>query len=230
MSEPAARRNYADEVGRGPLSRGAAAIYRTLVLEGLLLVAILPTIAVLLLLGKDASNIPLFMLALIPVAPALVAAIAAVRAWRAAPDLSPARAYVLAYRRDLVPTLVWAAPAFAVLALLTFNLVHLNAVAGGDLIRPVLVVIAVLLLVWSGHMLPLTAGFHFRTRDAARIALAMILPQWRFSLGIISLLIVAGAVVLAASEMALLLFFWAFAMMLALLSRPLITTVTERFT
>lgn len=230
MSGSALRRDPADEIGRGPLSRGAAVVYRMLVLEGMLLLTILPTIAVVLLLGKDASNIPLFVIALLPMAPALVAAIAAVQAWAAAPDLSPARAFVLAYRRDFVVTMKWAAPMTAVLALLAFNLVHMDAVAGGAAIRPVIVVFAVLLLVWGGHMLTLTAAFRFRTRDAARIALALMLPQWRYSLGILSLLIVAVALVLAASEIALLLFLWAFAAMLALLARPLITTVTERFT
>lgn len=230
MSEISKRRGWDEEIGRGPLSRAAAAVYRMIVLEGLLLTAVAPTIAVVLLLRKDASNIPIFVLALLPVAPALVAALAAARAWRLSPDLSPARSFVLAYRRDALPTLAWAAPAIGVLAVLTFNLINLASVPGGELIRPALLVIALLILVWSAHMLALTSAFHFRTRDAARIALGSMLPQWRFSLGIVSLLLIAGTIVLATSEIVLLLFFWAFAMMLALLARPLITTVTERFT
>lgn len=218
-----------DEIGQGPLSRGAAVIYRMLVLEGLLLLSLLPSLAVLALLGRDASNVPFFVLALLPVAPALVAAIAAVRTWSKSPDLAPARAFMLAYRRDLLVTLRWAAPATVALAVLSFNLVHLDAVAGGALIRPLLVVLAVGIVAWSGCMLPLTAAFHFRTRDAARIALALLLPQWRFTLGILSLVLVAVTLVMVATEVAVLLFAWAFATLLALLSRPLIAYVTESF-
>lgn len=230
MTDTRSRPDVADEVGRGPLSRGAAVVYRMLVLEGLLLVALLPSLVVVLLLGRDASNVPFFTLALLPLAPALVAGIAALRAWQRSPDLSPARAFVLAYRRDVLPTLIWAAPVTVVLSVLTFNLVHLDAVVGGSMIRPVLVVLVAVAIVWCGHMAVLTAAFHFRTRDAARIALAQLLSQWRFSLGILSLVLVAGALVLVVSELALLMFGWAFVAMLALLARPVITDVTERFT
>ncbi|WP_460795931.1 hypothetical protein [Microbacterium sp. GXF0217] len=230
MTDTRTRTDPADEVGRGPLSRGAAFVYRMLVLEGLLLLALLPAIAVVVLLGRDASNVPFFTLALLPLAPALVAALAALRAWERSPDLSPALAFVLAYRRDLLPTLRWAVPATAGLALLTFNLVHLAAVTGGAMIRPVLVVIVAITVVWCGHMAVLTSAFHFRTRDAARIALSQLVSQWRFSLGILSLVLIAGTLVLMVSEFALLLVAWAFAALLALLARPVITDVTERFT
>ncbi|MFE6735815.1 hypothetical protein [Microbacterium sp. NPDC057650] len=230
MTDMTARSDDAGEIGRGPLSRVTAAVYRMLVLEGLLLVAMLPTVIVMALLGRDASNVPLFVLALLPLAPGLVAAVAAIGAWRRTPDLSPARAFLLAYRRDVVATLRWSAPSTGLVALLVFNLVHLDAVAGAAVIRPLLVFFAAVLVVWQGHMVALTAGFHLRTRDAARIALSQLMPQWRYTLGILSLLLVAGTVVLVASEFTLLLFAWAFALFLALLARPLIADVTERFT
>ncbi|MFB7249593.1 hypothetical protein [Microbacterium sp. NPDC056234] len=230
MTDTRTRADAADEVGRGPLSRGAAFVYRMLVLEGLIVLAMLPTLVVVLLLGRDASNVPFFTLALLPLAPALVAGISALGVWQRSPDLSPGRAFVLAYRRDLLPTLIWAVPATVGLSVLTFNLVHLDAVEGGAMIRPVLVVIVVVAVVWCGHMAVLTAGFRFRTRDAARIALAQLLSQWRFSLGILSLVLVAGALVLLVSELALLMFAWAFVALLALLARPVMTDVTERFT
>ncbi|MGN8026349.1 hypothetical protein [Microbacterium sp. 22242] len=220
----------ADEIGAGPLSRGSAALYRMLVLEGMLLLGALPSIAVIAVLGRDSSNVPLFVLAMLPLAPTLVAAIAAVEAWRRAPDLSPARAFALAYRRDLGATLVWAAPATALLAVLAFNLVHLDAVPGAGMVRPVLLVVAAVLIVWMGIMLPLTAGFRFRTRDAARIALVLILPQWRYSLGVLSLVLVAATLALLFSVFAVLLLAGVLAGLLALLSRPLTAHVARRFT
>jgi len=219
-----------DEVGRGPLSRGAAVVYRMLVLEGMLLLVLLPSIIAIMALGHDPSNVPLFVLSLVLLPPALVAGIAAVGAWRRKPDLAPARAFVLAYRRDFLATLIWALPATAVLAVLAFNLIHLDQVAGAGLLRPLLILLIVAIIAWSGLMLPLTAAFRFRTRDAARIALALIVPQWRFTLGVLSLVLIAATVVLAVSPFVLLLFGWAFPAMLALLARPLITDVTERFT
>lgn len=226
----ATERDDAGEIGRGPLSKASAAVYRMLVLEGLLVVSLLPTIVTAALLDRDASNVPLFVISLLPLAPGLVAAIAAVTAWHRSPDLSPARAFLLSYRRDLGATLKWSAPSTALLALLAFNLVHLDAADGAEAVRPPLLLFATLLVVWQGHMVALTAAFRLRTRDAARIALSQLLSQWRYSLGILSLVLVAATVVLLASEFVLLLFAWAFALFLAVLARPLITFVTERFT
>jgi uncharacterized membrane protein YesL len=232
MSSPhsAPRADIADETGRGPLSRGAAVVYRMLVLEAQLLLATLPTIICILLLDRDASNLPLFVFALTPLAPALVAGVAALRASAASPDLAPGRHFVRAYRRDLVPTLRWAVPAGLALALLSFNLVHLGAVDGGAALRPAILALSAGIMVWSGHMIVLTAVFRFRTRDAARIAASQMLPRWTFSLGILSLLVVAAFVVGAASEVLLLLLLWASVAVLALMARPLIDAVTVRFT
>lgn len=230
MSVVSARRDELDEVGRGPLSRGAAAVYRMIVLEGMMLLVLLPSVVMIIALGQDPSNAPLFVLSLVLLPPALVAGIAAVEAWRRKPDLTPARAFVLAYRRDFLTTLIWASPATAVLAVLAFNLIHLDQVDGAAAMRPLLILLAVAIITWSGHMLPLTAAFRFRTRDAARIALALIVPQWRYTLGILSLVLIAGTVVLTVSPFVLLLFAWAFPAMIALLARPLIAEVTERFT
>ena len=224
-----AQAEQASEVGRGPLSRGAAVVYRLLVLEVLLLLTCLPTVVVLLLLDRDASNLPLAVLAFLPVAPALVAGVAAVRAWPRDDDLSPARPFLRAYRRDLVATLRWWVPAVLLLAVLSFNLAHLGGAAGGAALLPVLLVIATLVVLWCGQMVVLTASFNLRTRDAARIAVAEAGAQWRFSLGVLGLLVV-GVAVLLASEIVLLLLVWAFVGLLALTARPFVAAVTAKYT
>jgi len=222
------RSDPADEVGRGPLSRGAAFVYRQMVLEAQLLIAVLPSIVTILLLDRDPSNLPLFVLALLPVAPALVAGVAA--ATVAHTDLSPSRHFLRSYRRDLVPTLRWAAPAAIALALLTFNLIHLGDVDGGAALRPLYTVLSALVLIWGGHMVVLTAGFEFRLRDAARIAVVQLASQWRFSLGVLSLIVVAAFLVIVSSEAVLLLVLWAFAGLLALMARPLRDDTARRYT
>lgn len=224
-----ARADDAAEVGHGPLSRGAAVVYRLLVLQLLLLLACSPSVVLLLLLDRDPSNVPLAVLALLPLAPALVAGVAAVRAWPQEDDLSPARPFLRAYRRDVGATLKWWVPALLLLAVLSFNLVHTSAVAGGAVLLPVLLVLLAMVAVWCGQMVVLTACFHLRTRDAARIAVAEAVPQWRFTLGVLGLLVVAGAVLLT-SEIVLLLLAWAFVGLLALMARGLVDDVTERFT
>jgi uncharacterized membrane protein YesL len=224
------RADTADEIGRGPLSRAAAVVYRMLVLEAQLLLATLPTIGAVLLLDRDPSNLPLFVLALLPLAPALVAGVSAVRAATRSNDLAPGRYFFRAYRRDIGATLAWAAPVSLVLALLTFNLIHLDAVDSGAAMRPLLLCLAALVVVWSGHMLVLTAGFRFRTRDAARVALTQIVPRWGYSLGVLSLVLVAAFIVLVASEVVLMLFLWAFVGLLTLMARPVFHHVTKRFT
>lgn len=226
----ASRADFTDEIGRGPLSRATAAVYRMLVLQAQLMLATLPTAAAILLLAPDPSNLPLFVLALIPAIPALVAGVATVRAASASPDLSPGRHFFAAYRRDLIPTVRWAAPAGIVLALLSFNLVHLGAVDGGAALRPVILLLAATILVWCGHMAVLTAAFRFRTRDAARIAASQLLSRWSLSFGILSLLVVGAFLVLVTSEVVLLLSLWAFVGLLALMARPVIDDVTVRFT
>jgi len=218
------------EVGRGILARGAAVVYRYLVLEILLVATCLPTLVVLVLLGRDASNVPLFALALLPVAPALSAALGAIQGWHAEPDLSPARPFWQSYRRDFFDVLKWSAPLLVVLALLGFNITHLGAVPRAGFLRPVLVFMAVAVMVLGGLMLVITANFSFKTIDTARIAVASVIPSWRVSTGVLALGLVAGAVVFQFSEAVLLLFAWAFPAVLSPLSQSLVADVTQRFT
>jgi hypothetical protein len=71
MSEKAATREF----GTGPLSRACALVYTLLVTEGLFLLATVPGLVPLLLLDRDASNLPLDALCLVPAGPAASAAL-----------------------------------------------------------------------------------------------------------------------------------------------------------
>jgi uncharacterized membrane protein YesL len=226
----AARAWSDDEVGPGPLSRGAAAVYRMLVLEALLVLTTLPTAVLVVLLDRSAANLPLFAAALLPVGPAVVAGLAAARAWEVDPDLSPARGFWRAYRRDALGTLAWWAPLLAVLAVLAVNAAHAELVPGGAALRPAVLVLAALLVVVGGHLAVLQARFAFRLRDAVRVALAEVVPQWRFSLGVLSLLLVGAAVTVLAFDVVTVLLAWAGVLLLHAMARPLVADVTERFT
>ncbi|WP_158609706.1 DUF624 domain-containing protein [Cellulomonas triticagri] len=219
-----------DEVGPGALSRGAAVLYRWLVLEVLLVLTTLPGAVVVVLLERDAANLPLYAAALLPVGPAVVAGLAAVRSWEVDPDLSPARGFWRAYRRDARGTLAWWAPLLALLCVLAVNVAHADVVPGGTALRPAAFALALLLVVLAGHLAVLQARFTFRLRDAVRIALAQVAPQWRFSLGVLSLLLVGATVTVVAFDVVTVLLAWAAVLLLHQMSRPLVADVTERFT
>src|SRR3712207_5924688 len=90
------------QFGEGPLSRAAAFVYTLLVIEVLLVVTSLPGIVPLLLLQRDASNVPLAALCAVPFGPALSAAVFALRHRRLdLTDLKPAIAFWRGYRLNL---------------------------------------------------------------------------------------------------------------------------------
>lgn len=220
----------AEEIGPGALSRFTAAVYRYLVLGVFLAVAGVPTLLVWMLLAPVPGNAAWFVAALVPVAPALSAGLYAHRAWEKEPDLSPARPLFRGLRLNLRDTLKWWVPVLALATVLTVNVLFAGQVAGGAILRPVCAVLLVVLAVWSGHLLVVSSFFSFRFRDVLRVAAAEFFLAWKSSLGILLLLVVAVGAVLVSSEAALLLFAWAFAMMLWILVRPVVADITKRFT
>lgn len=221
---------HAGEIGPGTLSRLTAAIYRYLVLGVFLALSGLPTLVLWILLAREPGNVAFFVAALLPVAPALSAALYAQRAWSKEPDLSPARPLLRGLRLNLRDTLSWWVPVLAFTTVLAVNVVFAEEVAGGRILRPACVMLMVVLAVWSGHLLVVTSFFSFRFRDVLRVAAVEFFRSWRSSLGIFSLLVVAAAAVVLSSEALLLLLGWAFAASLWLVVRPVIADITERFT
>lgn len=225
MSTP----DHADEIGRGVLSRASAFVYRYLVLGAFLAVFGAPTMIVWTLLVPSGSNAVVFVAALIPVAPALSAALYAQRSWSRSPDLTPVCALWRGLQLNLVDTLKWWLPVLAVAAILTVNVLFAEAVAGGEILRPSCLVLLAVLAVWCGQLLVVTSFFSFRTRDVLRVAAAEFFLQWRSTLGIAALLLVAVATVVITSEMILLLTGWAFAGLLRLTVRPVESDIIQRF-
>ncbi|GAB3235313.1 DUF624 domain-containing protein [Glycomyces halotolerans] len=221
---------HVGEIGPGTLSRLTAAIYRYIVLGLFLAGSGVPTLLLWTVLAPEPANVGFFVAALLPVAPALSTALYAQRAWSAEPDLSPARPLFRGLRLNLRDTLSWWVPVLALTAVLAVNVLFAGDVAGGAILRPVCAVLLVVLAVWSGHLLVVTSFFSFRFRDVLRVAAVEFFHSWKSTLGILSLLVVATAVVAATSEAVLLLLGWAFAASLWLIVRPVAADITERFT
>lgn len=213
----------------GPLTRFAEAVYRHIALGLCLALACSPTLIALTLIPQDAGSAALFVLAQLPVAPALAAGLYAVRTWSRDPDAGPFAPFWTGYRVNLRDVMTWWTPALLAGGVLAVNITHSATIAGVVNARSVSLVLASVLLLWCGHVLVVSAFFSFRTRDAARLGAIELVSQWRVTLAFVSLLIVAAAVVYLGSELVLLLLVWAFVVMLELVTRPLVHDITERF-
>lgn len=220
----------AAEAGEGILSRLAAAVYRYLVLGLFLAGAGAPTVVLWTLLARQPENVALFVAALLPIAPALSAALYAQRAWSVEPDLHPTRALRRGLVANTLDVVKWWSVVLVLGVVLVVNIVFAEGVPGGELLRPVCVVLLVGLVAWSGHLMVISSFFSFRLRDALRLAAVVLFARWSSSLGFLSLALVTAAVIALTSEAVLLLLGWAFAGMLWLIARPVQAYVTERFT
>ncbi len=217
--------------GGGPLSRAAALIHTLVTIEALFLAASGPGLAGLLLLGPDASNLPLAALCLLPLGPALSAAVYALHHRdRDLTDLHPARTYARGWRLNALPALKLWAPLLGWLTVIAFTLTHFSATGLPGWWALLLAAIGLGSLLWGVHALVLTSLFSFRTRDTARLAAYFLFRHGRATLAAASLLILAGGLTALLTEaMAALL---AAPLLLSLLhaARPVIAETQEDFT
>lgn len=220
------------EFGDGVLARGAAAVHRVLVIELGLLVAAAPGMLLLVLLVPDASNAPLAALALVPVGPAVSAAVFAWRASLAEPGLEPMRHFVRGYRANVRDVLAWWVPTLVLLTVLVTNLAHLDVAVPSPSARAavqgLLLVMLAAAVPWVAHMLVLTALFTLRTRDAARLALLHL--GRRSALAAVSLSVLACGVVVLTSDWVLALLGSLFTLLLLHGAREMVADVEENHT
>jgi hypothetical protein len=226
MSEAAQARPF----GEGPLSRIAALVYTLLVVELMLLAAVLPGLVPLLLLDRDASNVPLAAACALPLAPAVSAALYALhRRSRDITDLRPAAMFWRGYRRNFLDVLrVWV-PWLLFLTVVGVNLANFSAANVPGWWAVLLVVIAVAAALWMANALVITSLFAFRTVDIARLAAYFLGRRPGVTVGNAGLLVAAAGVTYLASEALLALLGSILAMMLLLTSRPMITEIHEEF-
>ncbi|MEV5321982.1 hypothetical protein AB0K92_30835 [Streptomyces sp. NPDC052687] len=187
--------------GTGPLSRAAALIHTLLTVEVLLLATAAPGLAGLLLLGPDPSNLPLAALCLLPLGPAVSAAVYALHhRSRDLTDLHPARAFLRGWRLNAVPALRLWAPLLGWLTLIAFTLTHFTATGLPRWWAALLAATGAGALLWGAHALLLTSLFTFRARDTARLAAWFLLRHGRTTLAAASLTVLAGALTVLLGE------------------------------
>lgn len=221
----------ATDWGTGALSRAAALVHTLLTVEALLLLTASPGLAGLLLLGREPANLPLAALCLLPLGPALAAALYALHhRSRDLTQLHPARAFLRGWRLGAVPALKLWTPLLAWLTVIAFTLTHFSASGLPGWWALLLGAIGAGSLLWGAHALVLTSLFTFRARDTARLAGYFMLRHGRATLAAASLLTLTAALTALLTEAlpALL----AAPLLLSLLhgSRTVITETREDFT
>jgi len=210
-------------IGTGPLSRAASGVHTLLVVEVLVLLTGVPGLVVLVLLDRDASNIPLAAACAIPAGPALSAALYALR-WRSddLTDLEPARAFRRGYRMNAAGVLKLWVPWLAWEAILGINLAYGRWTVAVTLL-------ALVAALWQANALVIASLFDFRARDTARLAAYFLVRTPAVALGNAGLAVLAAGVVLLWSEAVLALVAVVFAAALLRTARPLRAEIEERF-
>ncbi|MEU1245037.1 DUF624 domain-containing protein [Micromonospora parva] len=219
------------QFGDGPLSRITSRVYILLVVELLLLLTTVPGLLPLLLLDRDPSNLPLVALLLVPVGPALSAALYVLRHQRTdLTDLRPAAVFWRGYRanafgvlRIWVPTLLW-------LAVLALNLAYRDAVGLATWWTVPLVLIAVAVTLGAANALVITSLFDFRTRDVLRLAVHFLVRTPAVTVGNVLLLAAAAGVTAVLSEAVLTLLASIAALAFLRVSEPMIHLIRKEFT
>jgi hypothetical protein len=216
--------------GTGPLSRFAALVYTLLVVNVLTLLAALPGLVPLALLGRDASNLPLVALCLVPLGPALSAAVYAVRHRSSdTTDLAPAAAFAGGYRANLRGVLAIWVPALAWLCVLALSLANFAATGLPGWWAVLLAVVALVATLCGMNALVITSLFAFRTRDVARLSAYFLFRTPGVALGNACLLIVAGGLAVLFSEVVLGLLASVFVLSLLRTSEPMLAAVRAEF-
>ncbi|MDO0910929.1 hypothetical protein QQM39_08695 [Streptomyces sp. DT2A-34] len=221
----------AADFGTGVLSRAAGLIHTVVTVQALLLFTAAPGLAGLLLLGPDPGNLPLAAVCLLPLGPALSAALYALHhRSRDLTDLHPARTYARGWRLNALPALKLWAPLLAWLTVIAFTLTHFSTTGLPGWWAVLLGAIGAGSLLWGAHALVLTSLFAFRGRDTARLAAYFLFRHARATLAAASLLVlVAASTALLTEALPALV---AAPLLLSLLhsSRPVIAETQEDFT
>ncbi|SCF11130.1 DUF624 domain-containing protein [Micromonospora chokoriensis] len=218
------------QFGDGPLSRITSRVYILLVVELLLLLTTLPGLLPLLVLGRDPSNLPLAALFLVPVGPAISAALYALRHQRTdLTDLRPAARFWRGYRTNVsgvlrvwVPTLVW-------LTVLAMNLAYRDAVGLASWWAVPLVLLAVGVTLCAANALVITSLFDFRTRDVLRLAVHFLVRTPGVTVGTALLLAAATGVTAVLSEAVLAMLGSVLVLALLRVADPMVDLIRKEF-
>jgi hypothetical protein len=219
------------EFGEGPLARAAALVYTLLVVELLFLLTTAPGLVVLVLLDRDASNLPLGAACALPLGPAFSAALYAVHHRRRdLTDLRPAAAFWRGYRLNFLGVLrIWI-PLLAWLTIVAVNLAHFTAAGIPSWWAGLLILVAAVVTLCAVNALVTTSLFAFRVTDVVRLTGYFLVRTPAVALGNAGLLAAAVGITVLSSEAVLALVASVLAAAFLRTCRPMIVTIQREFT
>lgn len=229
VSSSGGRGRRSGELGEGPLGRLTGGIYWFLVVGILLGVTALPSLVLLVLLDRSTGNALLAPLCLVPAGPALSAALYALRDRSRAEGLTPWPSFWKGYRLNALDVLRLWAPTMLVLGVIVYSILNIGDAGVPPAFAAVLLVIGVGVLVWSLQALTIASLFSFRARDVARLGAYYMVRMPLVTLGVLSLLVVAAAVVWLMSEVVLVLVAVIWIWFLLNNAGPMLRDVEQRF-
>jgi hypothetical protein len=210
--------------------RASALVYTLLVVEVLFLLTTAPGLAVLVLLDRDTSNVPLFALCAVPLGPAVSAAVYALhRRGTDLADLHPAAAFWRGYRLNALPALKLWLPGLAVLTAVAVSLSNRAAAGVPAWWSALLLAFAAVVLLWSVNALVIASLYVFGTGDIAKLAGYFLVRRPGVALGTAGLLLSGAAITILASEAVALLPAALLLAGLVLATRPMCADIEERF-
>jgi Protein of unknown function, DUF624 len=213
----------------GPLGRAATIIYWFIIVDLLMILLLLPTIALFLLLDRSAGNVPIFAAALVPVGPALTAGISALARRAHDDDITPARAFWRGFRSTALDALQLWVPLLVVVGIVATVLINRQAAGISDVYALVLVAILAVATVIVAHAMVIRTFFSFRFVDALRLGVIFLVRRLPSSLGVLSLIVLAGGVTYFASEFVAILISVMWATLLLRNERPVLRAVADQF-
>jgi hypothetical protein len=219
------------QFGEGPLSVVASFIYTLLVVGFCLVLASAPSIALLAYLAQDISNVPLAAASMVPVGPAVSAAVYALHHRRRdLTQLRPFRQYWYAYRLNVLAVLpVWLI-GLAWLTIVGVTLANFWASGFPRWYAVLLLLIAMVAALWTSNAIVISSLFTFRVRDVIRLAWEMIPRVPRATLGTAGVIAGAALFAYATSELLLVVVGVIFVLILVNASRPMVELVTAEYT
>lgn len=203
-------------------------VYWFVVIDVLLVLACAPTVLAWGLLTPDASRVMALVLATLPVAPAVSAALHAWRARSTDSDLVPASRFLRGYRATVVDSLKLALPATVILAVLSANISY-GKVLGTASLSSAFLVLGVLVLLVLVRALTISSQFTFRFVDVLRLAVFTLFARPLSTLALLSLGVLTVGLTFVVGGFALLLTGSLLTFALWNSERPVSRLLTEQF-
>lgn len=205
----------------GPLVRVTNFVYRLLVIELAFVLATLPALLGIFFLEQHPSNIPLYAGFALFFGPAISAGI---YAWRADEDVVPWVRYWKGWVESFVQSVTVWAVVVVMAALAAFNAAYAEVgagfIIGGAMVAGVIAVVGVALLV-------VVANFSFRARDLFSVVMYGTASAPLSALGIVSLAVLAGALLVFTADWVLVLLASFMLLLLARTVRPMIVQIHQ---